>query len=67
MIRSIGSQIREARRERGVLQKDLAEAVGVTPEYMSSVESDKKTMSLKTLNDVATMLGKVVKIRFVDR
>lgn len=34
----IGSRIQAARRVRGITQEQMAEAVGVTPQYLSDLE-----------------------------
>lgn len=46
---SIGRNIRQYRLERDLRQEDLAEAVGVSTNYMGMVERGEKTPSLETL------------------
>ena len=50
---TIGQQIREKRREKTFTLKDLAEATGLSVTYLSDVERDRTTPSLKTLARVA--------------
>lgn len=46
---SIGRNIRQYRLERDLRQEDLAEAVGVSANYIGMVERGEKTPSLETL------------------
>ncbi|MFC5386621.1 helix-turn-helix domain-containing protein [Aquamicrobium segne] len=38
----LGEKIRQLRRERGVSQKDMAEAIGVSPAYLSALEHGRR-------------------------
>ena len=53
----IGDRIRTQRRTRGVTQRDLASAVGVSPAYLSLIESDKRQIGGRLLNRIAERLG----------
>jgi transcriptional regulator with XRE-family HTH domain len=55
--RSIGSRIRQLRRERNFTQAQLAEKLSVTPEYISRVERATTNPSLQTLSKLARLLG----------
>lgn len=53
----IGDRIRTQRRTSGVTQRDLASAVGVSPAYLSLIESDKRQIGGRLLNRIAEQLG----------
>jgi predicted transcriptional regulator/transcriptional regulator with XRE-family HTH domain len=53
----IGDRIRTQRRTAGVTQRDLASAVGVSPAYLSLIESDKRQIGGRLLNRIAERLG----------
>ena len=50
------SPIRVYRTYRGMTQKQLAEAAGINPVYLSQIETGKRTGSLRTLTAVARVL-----------
>lgn len=52
---TIGEQIRNIRKEKGLTQKELARRVGLSWQTISNVENNKYT-SLKTLNKIAKVL-----------
>lgn len=52
---TIGEQIRNIRKEKGLTQKELAHRVGLSWQTISNVENNKYT-SLKTLNKIAKVL-----------
>ena len=49
--------IRVYRKYRRLTQKQLAEAAGINPVYLSQIETGKRAGSLKTLAAVAAALG----------
>ncbi|WP_108663259.1 helix-turn-helix domain-containing protein [Acuticoccus kandeliae] len=53
----IGDRIRTQRRTAGVTQRDLASSVGVSPAYLSLIESDKRQIGGRLLNRIAERLG----------
>jgi predicted transcriptional regulator/transcriptional regulator with XRE-family HTH domain len=53
----IGDRIRTHRRNAGVTQRDLASAVGVSPAYLSLIESDKRQIGGRLLHRIAERLG----------
>ncbi len=53
----IGDRIKTQRRNAGVTQRDLAAAVGVSPAYLSLIESDKRQIGGRLLNQIAAHLG----------
>jgi len=58
MVRLIGARIRKWREESGVTQEELAEAVGLSSEFISYLELGKRTPSLATLARIAAHLKK---------
>lgn len=52
---AIGNNIRKCRRESGLTQEEVAERLGVTPDYVSKVENAQKHPSLKLLDKLATL------------
>ncbi|MEM8662580.1 MAG: short-chain fatty acyl-CoA regulator family protein [Pseudomonadota bacterium] len=52
----IGDRIRNQRRHKGLTQRDLASAVGVSPAYLSLIESDKRQIGGRLLNRIAEQL-----------
>lgn len=57
--KKIGAKIVYYRRLRGLKQEQLAEAVGITPQYLSRIENGgySKSISLMTLMRIADKLG----------
>lgn len=53
----IGRRIRKLRCDRRLSQAELAVKVGLTPQYISNVETGKKKASLKALMKIADELG----------
>ncbi|UOM33346.1 helix-turn-helix domain-containing protein [Acuticoccus sp. I52.16.1] len=53
----IGDRIRSQRRTRGVTQRDLASSIGVSPAYLSLIESDKRQIGGRLLKRIAERLG----------
>ena len=48
----IGALIHEARLEKGLTQKELAEKVGTTKSYISKIENDIKEVRISTLQKI---------------
>ncbi len=57
--------ILNARREKGITQKELSERTGIAQSDISKLENGSANPSVKTLKRVAAALGKKVKIEFV--
>lgn len=57
--------ILDARREKGITQKELSERTGIAQGDISKLENGSANPSVKTLKRVADALGKKVKIEFV--
>lgn len=60
----IGKRIAELRKECGMTQQVLAEAVGLQRPHISRIEAGRYSVGLDTLAAIAVALGK--KIEFVD-
>lgn len=54
---SIGSTIRERRRELGLVQAEIADLSGVSERFVREVEADKPTVRLDKLTALANALG----------
>lgn len=54
------SEIKMMRIRKGLTQKDLAKAIGVTPQYICAVENGKKAIS----KEVATRIMKILDSKF---
>lgn len=54
---TLGERIRLKREWLGMTQKDLAKALGVTPQYISVLEKDKRIPSLPLAVRLARQLG----------
>lgn len=52
----IGAKLKHARRLKGLLLKQLADAVGCTESFLSKVENDKVRPSLQTLHAIVSQL-----------
>jgi len=63
----IGARIKELRRRRRLSQEALAEIVGISPKYMSSIERGKENPTLDTLMRIAdAMEVAIVELFVVD-
>ena len=52
--------LREIRRQKsinGMTQKSLAEAIGVTPQYINKVVKGQENLTLSTISKIETVLG----------
>lgn len=54
---ALGQKIRSLRKQAGITQRELANKVGVTNNYLSLIELGKKVPSLKRLALIADELG----------
>ena len=54
---NIGKVIRQLRKEKGMTQGVFAEKIGVTPQYLSLVEINKKSPSTDLIEKMAKELG----------
>lgn len=57
---STGRRIRKRRQELELTQKELAQALGLTPQHISAIEQDKRAPSLSSLSKLAQELGVTV-------
>jgi y4mF family transcriptional regulator len=54
---TFGQRIKQYRKQSGMTQEDLAEAIGVTQESISQMENDKVRIYLDKLNDICKALN----------
>ena len=54
--KKLGKRIQSARRETGLSQEQLAEAIGKSPSAISTIETGKRGASLETLIHIANVL-----------
>ena len=52
-----GSMVKDLRIKNGLTQHQVAEALGVTPGYISNVENNRTAMSLRILTYYARLVG----------
>ena len=57
VVVNIGARIRAARKQSGLKQQELSEAVGIEPESLSRIETGKLKPSRATVEQVAAHLG----------
>ena len=57
LLRAIGNRIRKVRLERNMTQDDLAEALGMSPSFVSNLELGKQSMNVRTLNTIVQRLN----------
>ena len=67
MIQFLGSKLRKSREKMGLSQAAFARALGFSSEFISYLESGKRTPSFATLNRIAAFLNKDVAFFFYDR
>ena len=58
--------ITKARVEKNIHQKDLAEKLRIAPSTLSKIENGRRDCRIKELRKIAHVLGKELKISFVD-
>ncbi len=54
---SIGNRISHIRKERGYTQEKLAELAGISIQFLSDIENNKKNMTVTTLKNIADSLN----------
>ena len=54
---ALGRRVKKLRKEQGIKQTELADALGISYQYMSMIETGKRQLSLSLLVDLATHLG----------
>lgn len=57
LAHQVGAMIRKSRKHRGLTLKQLADAIGTTPQTMQRLESANMTLSLDWLEAIARALG----------
>jgi HTH-type transcriptional regulator/antitoxin HipB len=60
---TLGSTIRERRRELGLRQAELAELAGVSTRFVGELEHGKQTAQLDKFHAVVSALGLVMELR----
>jgi len=63
---TIGKNVKLLRIAAGLKQKDLAERLGVSPNYLSMVENDKREPSMSLLKDLSRELHIPLGLLFLD-
>lgn len=53
LMHLVGNNIRRYRLEQSLTQEQLAEKVGISTSFCANLERGKKSMSIKTLRDIA--------------
>ncbi|QGH69576.1 helix-turn-helix domain-containing protein [Pseudactinotalea sp. HY158] len=54
---TLGTQVREIRRARGLTQEALAEQLEVSPRYLAGVERGERNLTLDSVDALAEQLG----------
>lgn len=54
---TVGENVKAIRKERKLKQKELAEQCGISRSYLSDIENDRHSPSIKTLNSLAIKLN----------
>lgn len=57
-VENYGTRIKQLRLQIGMTQSEVAQALGVTPGYISNVENNRTAMSLRILIYFAKLTGK---------
>lgn len=55
-LQEVGARIREVRMKKGLSQAQLAEMLGLTPPYISNIETGKQNMSITALAKISDVL-----------
>jgi transcriptional regulator with XRE-family HTH domain len=62
---SVGRALRRARLDCGISQQELANRLGVSPPYLSTVENGRSNTTIGQLTTIADALGVILEIEFV--
>ncbi|MVM33280.1 helix-turn-helix domain-containing protein [Spirosoma sp. HMF4905] len=62
--KKVGQLIRDARKSKGLTQKELGEKLGVVGVTISDYETGRQNLTLDTLDKIAEALGVKAKITF---
>lgn len=55
-LKALGQRVKKARKQKGLLQVDLAVRAGISPGYVGSIEQGLRYPSLKVLSKIAGIL-----------
>lgn len=66
-ITNVALKLREERKQRGLSQTDLAAFAGVSLNFISQLESGKKTVRIDKLLSVLNVLGLEIKIDYANK
>jgi ribosome-binding protein aMBF1 (putative translation factor) len=66
VARQVARQVLEYRLDNGLTQQALSDLIGTSVPQLSRIESGAHNPTLKTLQRLATVMGKHVSVRFVD-
>ncbi|QMW06363.1 helix-turn-helix domain-containing protein [Spirosoma foliorum] len=53
----VGTQIKEARKSKGMTQKELGDKLGVSDSTVTQYESGKQNLTIETLHKIAEAIG----------
>ncbi len=67
IARDVGSQIRDARKKKGLRQKDLGEQIGVQQRRISVIETDPSKTELSIIIKACKALGLIIDITPLSR
>jgi|GraSoiStandDraft_45_1057281.scaffolds.fasta_scaffold265112_2 transcriptional regulator with XRE-family HTH domain len=62
--KAVGEEIRRARRELALTQRELAQRLGTSQAYVANVEAGRENVTLGKLAQLAAALGAGLEIRF---
>ena len=62
ICKMVGKQIRDARKELKLSQKELAEKMGISQQLISRIEKGRENVSLITLRNISDALGRKITI-----
>ncbi|MEZ0611968.1 helix-turn-helix domain-containing protein [Fibrella sp. WM1] len=60
----VGALIREARKQKGLTQKELGEILGLSQSTIGEYEGGKQNLTIETLDKISAALGGAI---FIDR
>ena len=64
-VMSFGTQLRLARKRKGLTQKELAEKIGTKQTYIAQLERGRRNITLATIEKYARACGKRIAITLI--